>query len=157
MRLQRALVCAALFATAASAYAQVTKWPERPVRMVVPFAPGGGAGGTLGGEILARAAPDGYTISMISSSYATTPALQDLRFDPIKDVAAIGMTNSGPFFITVHPSVRAETLKDFVALARAQPGNLHYGSSSVHEAHLRRDRAMDEGRKGGEGSAQLTA
>src|SRR6187455_1137212 len=127
MRLRRALACAALCATAASAYAQVTKWPERPVRMVVPFAPGGGtdivarliaprlheafgqpfivdnrggAGGTLGGEILARAAPDGYTISLISSSYATTPALQDLRFDPIRDVAAIGMTNSGPFFIT---------------------------------------------------------
>ena len=158
MRLRRALVCAALFATAANAYAQVTKWPERPVRMVVPFAPGGGtdivarliaprlheafgqpfivdnrggAGGTLGGEILARAAPDGYTISMVSSSYATTPALQDLRFDPIRDVAAIGMTNSGPFFITLHPSVKAETLKDFVALGRAQPGKLHYGSSGT--------------------------
>jgi len=158
MRLRRALVCAALFASAASAYAQVTKWPERPVRIVVPFAPGGGtdivarliaprlheafgqpfivdnrggAGGTLGGEILARAAPDGYTISLISSSYATTPAMQDLRFDPIRDVAAIGMTNSGPFFITVHPSVKAETLKDFVAVARAQPGKLHYGSSGA--------------------------
>src|SRR5688572_28633868 len=158
MTLRHALVCAALFATAASAYAQVTKWPERPVRMVVPFAPGGGtdivarllaprlheafgqpfivdnrggAGGTLGGEILARAAPDGYTTSFIASSYSTSPALHDLRFDPIKDVAPVGMTNSGPFFITVHPSVKAETLKDFIALARAHPGTLHYGSSGT--------------------------
>ncbi len=158
MRLHRVAVCAALFAAAASSYAQNTKWPQRPVRMVVPFAPGGGtdivarliaprlheafgqpfivdnrggAGGTLGGEILARATPDGYTISLISSSYSTSPALHDLRFDPIKDVAAIGMTNSGPFFITLHPSVKAETLKDFVALARAQPAKLHYGSSGA--------------------------
>jgi tripartite-type tricarboxylate transporter receptor subunit TctC len=158
MRPDSVAVCVALLAAAASSYAQNTNWPQRPVRMVVPFAPGGGtdivarliapslheafgqpfivdnrggAGGTLGGEILARATPDGYTISLISSSYSTSPALYDLRFDPIKDVAAIGMTNSGPFFITLHPSIKAETLKDFVALARAQPGKLHYGSSGI--------------------------
>ncbi|MBI3055043.1 MAG: tripartite tricarboxylate transporter substrate binding protein, partial [Betaproteobacteria bacterium] len=123
MKEKRALLLLALAATLPAAQAQTGKWPEKPVRMVVPFAPGGGtdilarmiaprlsqefghqfvvdnrggAGGTIGTEIVVRADPDGYTISLVASSYATAPVLYKLPYDPIKGIAPISLTDTGP-------------------------------------------------------------
>jgi tripartite-type tricarboxylate transporter receptor subunit TctC len=141
-----------------AAQAQTGKWPEKPVRMVVPFAPGGGtdiiariiapqlsqefgqqfvvdnrsgAGGTMGAEILVRADPDGYTLSLVASSYATDPVIYKLPYDPIKAITTISMTDMGPFILTVNPSLKATSVKEFIALARAKPGSLNYGSSGT--------------------------
>ncbi|HUP95501.1 MAG TPA: tripartite tricarboxylate transporter substrate binding protein [Burkholderiales bacterium] len=140
------------------AHAQSGKWPERPVRMIVPLAPGGGtdivarlfatrltkefgqqfivdnrsgAGGTIGAEIAARANPDGYTLITVPASYAANAALYKLPYDPIKGIAPIGVITTGPLILTVHPSVQATTLKEFIALARAKPGALNFGSSGT--------------------------
>jgi tripartite-type tricarboxylate transporter receptor subunit TctC len=91
----------------------------------------GGAGGTLGTEIMVRADPDGYTISLVASSYATAPTLYKLPYDPIKGIAPISMTDAGPFILAVHPTVKAANLKEFIALVRSKPGALNYGSSGA--------------------------
>ena len=158
MKEKRALLLLALAATLSAAHAQTGKWPEKPVRMVVPFAPGGGtdilariiaprlsqefgqqfivdnrggAGGTIGTEIVVRADPDGYTISLVASSYATAPVLYKLPYDPIKGIAPISLTDTGPFILAVNPSVKAANMKELIALARAKPGSLNYGSSGT--------------------------
>jgi tripartite-type tricarboxylate transporter receptor subunit TctC len=148
-----------------AAHAQSPRWPERPVRVVVPFAPGGGtdilarliasrfaeefgqqfvvdnragAGGIVGSEIVARANPDGYTLCLVSTSYSANPALYKLSFDPVKGIAPISLVAAGPLILVVNPSVPARSLKEFVALARAKPGSLNFGSSgaggSIHLA-----------------------
>ncbi len=138
--------------------AQSNKWPERPVRVVVPFPPGGstdiaarlvaphfteefgqqfvvdnrsGAGGTIGAEIAARAKPDGYTIAVVASSYSSSSALYPLSFDPVKGIAPVGMIGSGPFILVVNPSVKASTLTEFIDLLRAKPNALNYGSQGT--------------------------
>ncbi|MGZ9005553.1 MAG: tripartite tricarboxylate transporter substrate-binding protein, partial [Burkholderiales bacterium] len=147
----------ALIATASTAHAQ-TKWPERPVRMIVSLAPGGsvdivgrliaarfseqfgqqfvvdnrtGAGGTIGNAIAARATPDGYTLLVISSGFCASAALYKLPYDPIRDFAQIGMMAAGPLYLAVHPSVKAANLKEFIDLVRAKPGALSYGSGGT--------------------------
>ena len=131
-------------------------WPERPVRVIVPLAPGGGtdivarlftprfssefgqqfivdnragAGGTVGAEIAARATPDGYTFAVVPASYAANAALYKLPYDPVKGIAPIAMITTGPLIITLHPSVQATNLKDLIALLRAKPRALNFGSS----------------------------
>ena len=127
--------------------------------MVAPFAPGGasdfvarllapklserlgqtvvvdnrsGAGGTIGFEIVVRAAPDGYTLMIASSSYATNAAVTPkLSFDPIKDVTPISLVGVAPLVLVVHPSVAARSISELVALAKAQPGRLKFGSSGT--------------------------
>ncbi len=158
MKKRGALLLLALAASLPAAQAQTGKWPEKPVRMVVAFAPGGGtdiiariiaprlsqefgqqfvvdnrggAGGMIGTEIVVRADPDGYTISLVSSSYATSPVLYQLPYDPIKGIAPISMTDAGPFVFAVNPSVKAANVREFIALARAKPGSLNYGSSGT--------------------------
>lgn len=138
------------------AHAQTSKWPERPVRMIVPLAPGGGtdiiarlfasrlsmefgqqfivdnrsgAGGTVGAEIVVRANPDGYTLITVPASYAANAALYKLPYDPVKGIAPVGMITTGPLMLTVHPSVPATSLKEFIAYARAKPRALNFGSS----------------------------
>lgn len=150
-----ALILLALAAALPMAYAQTGKWPDKPVRVIVPFPPGGttdvvarafgpllaqeygqqfvvdnraGAGGALGAEIAARAAPDGYTICVVTSSYAANAVLHTLPYDPVKGIAPIGMISILPFILAVHPSVKANNLKEFIELARARPGTLNYGS-----------------------------
>jgi tripartite-type tricarboxylate transporter receptor subunit TctC len=140
------------------AHAQPAKWPEKPVRMIVPLAPGGGtdiiarlfatklsaqfgqqfiadnrsgAGGTIGAEIAARANPDGYTLITVPASYAANAALYKVPYDPVKGIAPIGMITTGPLILTVHPAVPAKSLKEFVAVARAKPGTLNFGSSGT--------------------------
>jgi tripartite-type tricarboxylate transporter receptor subunit TctC len=144
-------------AAAVPAHAQ-SKWPERPVRVVVPFAPGGatdvvarilaprlaeefnqqfiidnraGAGGTIGVDIVVRANPDGNTILIGASSYASNVPLYKLSFDPIRGISPVTLITRGPFIITVHPSVAASTVKELIALARAKPASLTFGSSGT--------------------------
>ena len=153
------LTCALLLAFAATlpaAHAQTGKWPNKTVRMIVPLAPGGGtdivarlfaarltaefgqqfvsdnrsgAGGTIGAEIAARATPDGYTLVTVPASYAANAALFKLPYDPVKGIAPVTMMTTGPLILTVHPSVPAASLKEFIALARAKPGSIAFGSS----------------------------
>jgi tripartite-type tricarboxylate transporter receptor subunit TctC len=146
-----------LAATVSAAHAQ-TKWPDRPVRVVVPFAPGGatdvvarllaprlseefgqqfvidnraGAGGTIGTEIVVRANPDGQTIVIGASSYASSAALYKLPYDPISGISPVTLITQGPFVVSVHPSVKATNVKDLIALARVKPGSLSFGSSGT--------------------------
>jgi tripartite-type tricarboxylate transporter receptor subunit TctC len=152
------LVAAAVAVTAAPVWAQ-TSYPARAIRMVAPFAPGGasdfiarmlapklserlgqtvvvdnrsGAGGNIGFEIVVRAAPDGYTLMIASSSYATNAAVTPkLSFDPIKDVTPISLVGVAPLVLVVHPSLAARSIGELVALAKAQPGRLKFGSSGT--------------------------
>jgi tripartite-type tricarboxylate transporter receptor subunit TctC len=165
MKTTHALLLLALTATLSVAHAQSGKWPDKPVRMVVPFAPGGGtdivgrivaarlteqfgqqfvvdnragAGGLIGTEIVARANPDGYTITIVSTSYSANPALYKMDYDPVNGIAPVSLIAAGPLILVVHPSLPANTLNEFIALARAKPGTLNFGSSgtggSIHLA-----------------------
>ena len=148
------LLCCAL---AFSASAQ--QFPSRPLRIVSPFAPGGGndalcriiapklseglkqqviidnragANGIVGTEIAARAAPDGYTIVLIPSGHAVNATLyRKLPYDSIRDFTTITLAGSSPLVLAVHPSLPAQDVKGLVALARARPGQLTYGSAGI--------------------------
>src|SRR5687768_2070542 len=139
------------------AFAQ-EKYPSRAVRLIVPFPPGGGAdisarniaakltermgqqvivdnrpgaGGNVGTELAYKAAPDGYTLILVSSSYGANPALYRLSFDPVNGVEPITLVSQQPFILVVHPSLPARSVKELVALARAKPGSLNYASSGA--------------------------
>lgn len=159
---------AALSLAAHSGAAQTSEdraYPARPVRMVIPLAPGGGsdivgrilaqaltghwgrtvvvdnrpgAGSTVGTAIAAKATPDGYTTLVSSSSMAISPALhRNLDFDITRDFTAVTLIASQPSMLVVHPSVSASTVEDLVALAKASPGKLPYASAGVGSAtHL---------------------
>lgn len=156
LRFTAAAMLLALATALPAAHAQTAKWPDKPVRMIVPLAPGGGtdivarlfaarltaefgqqfiadnrsgAGGTIGAEIAARANPDGYTLITVPASYAANAALYKLAYDPVKGIAPISMMTTGPLILIVHPTVPATSLKEFIALARARPGTLNFGSS----------------------------
>ncbi len=152
------LAVTAIALSAVSAWGQ-SAYPNRAIRMVAPFAPGGasdfiarllapklserlgqtivvdnrsGAGGTIGFEITVRAAPDGYTLMIASSSYATNAAVTPkLSFDPIKDVTPISLVGVAPLVLVVHPAVQARSIGELIALAKAQPGRLKFGSSGT--------------------------
>lgn len=159
-----AIVVASQTGYAQSAAAGST-YPARPVRMVIPLAPGGGsdivgrilaqaltdhwgktvvvdnrpgAGSAVGTSIAAKATPDGYTTLVSSSSIAISPALyKNLDFDVRRDFTAVTLIASQPSMLVVHPSVSASTVKDLVALAKASPGKLPYASAGVGSAtHL---------------------
>jgi tripartite-type tricarboxylate transporter receptor subunit TctC len=142
---------------ALSAHAQ--NYPTRPVRMIAPFAPGGGtdisarilaegmtrvlgqtvvvdnrpgAGSTLGTDLAAKASPDGYTLLLGNISMAFNAALyRKLPYDTLSDLAAISLVSDQPNILVAHPSLTAKTLGDFVTLARSQPGKLTYGSAGT--------------------------
>ncbi|MGZ8210672.1 MAG: tripartite tricarboxylate transporter substrate binding protein [Burkholderiales bacterium] len=160
----RVLLVLALAAIAPAAAAQAAKWPSKSVRVIVPFAAGGstdiiarvltaklsqeygqqfivdnrgGAGGSLGAEIAARATPDGYTLIIVAASYATNAALYKVAYDPVRDIAPVGMLHKGPFVLAVHPSVQATTVKQFIDLMHAKPRAFNYASSGIGGAsHL---------------------
>ena len=164
MKTRRALLVLALAAAWPAAYAQTGKWPDKPVRVIVPFPSGGvvdilarlvaaplsqefgqqfivdnrpGAGSSIGAEIAARANPDGYTVIVVATSYATNAALYKLPYDPIAGIAPVTLIATGPLIATVHPSVKANSLKEFIELARAKPGALSLGSQGIGSAgHL---------------------
>ncbi|HWI14338.1 MAG TPA: tripartite tricarboxylate transporter substrate binding protein [Burkholderiales bacterium] len=162
-----ALVVAAaiLVAVEARAAEDAGSYPNRPIRWIVPFPPGGaadlvsralsqkiaerlgqqividnraGAAGNIGTELAARAAPDGYTVVIVPATFTTNPALSSkLAYDPQKSFAPISLVSSSALVLVVHPSLPATSIKALVALAKARPGQLNYASSGVGaSAHL---------------------
>jgi tripartite-type tricarboxylate transporter receptor subunit TctC len=156
--LTRVLAAAAL--CAAGAVCAQPNYPSRPVRMVVPFAAGGpmdfighnlgqklaqtfgqnffienrtGGGGAIGAEAVAKAAPDGHTILLSSNSHVTLPSLvKHLAYDPVRDFAPVSqLMRSVGFILVTHPSVPVRSVREFIALARASPDKLSYGSAGV--------------------------
>ena len=135
-------------------------YPTKPVRMIIPFPPGGGndlagrvvaaslterlgrqvivdnragAGGVIGTELVANAAPDGYTLLLISLAHTVTPWLYDLkaRYHPIQSFAPVAIIAASPIVLVVHPGVPAQSVAELVAYARKQPGKLQYASAGV--------------------------
>ena len=135
------------------------QYPSHAIKLIVPFPPAGatdivgrivahklgerlgqsvvvenrpGAGGSLGSDLAAKSAPDGYTILIATSStHSIGPVLQKLPYDPIRDFAPITHVANVPNVLVVSPKLPAKTLKEFVALAKAQPGKLNYASSGI--------------------------
>jgi len=151
------LLLASLFLCCAT-LVQAQQFPTRPVRMVVGFAPGGGtdiiarlvsqklserwgqpvvvenrtgASGNIGAELVARSAPDGYTLLTAFSSHASNAALSRLSFDINKDFTSITQIASGPAVVIANPAVPGKTLAGMIAYAKAHPGSIKYGSSGV--------------------------
>ena len=152
-----ALIAVSLaFSVAMPAWAQ--NYPAKPVRVIVPFGPGGGsditarqfsqkltealkqqyvvdnrggAGGLIGMEMTAKAQPDGYTIMMMSASFAATSALHRPSWDPIKNIIPVVEFGSTPFVLVVHPSVKATTAKELIALAASKPNSQTYASTGL--------------------------
>jgi tripartite-type tricarboxylate transporter receptor subunit TctC len=152
-----AILAACALATAAAPVCS-QQYPTKVVRVIVPFAPGGGsditarqfsqklsealgqqfivdnrggAGGIIGMEMTAKAAPDGYTIMMMSASFSATSALNKPSFDPINSIVPVAEFGITPFVLTIHPSVPAKTTKELIALARSTKGGLTYASTGI--------------------------
>jgi tripartite-type tricarboxylate transporter receptor subunit TctC len=158
-RMFRLRVAAALLfcALAGAASVNAQSYPTKPVRMIVPFAPGGntdiiarvfapkmgeilgqqividnrgGAGSTIGTEVAARAAPDGYLLLMVSAAHTINPAMiRKLNYDSVKDFTPLGIVADVPTGFVVHPSLPSKTVKDFIALARSKPGDINYSTA----------------------------
>src|SRR5216684_1929955 len=140
-----------------SALAQAADaWPSKPIRFILPFPPGGGtdilgrviserlaanlgqpvvienrggAGGNVGAEAAAKSAPDGYTIVLVAPSLAISPSLYSkLNYDPVKDFAPVSLVATVPNVMVTHPSVPANTLAEFIRLAKTKPGGMNFGS-----------------------------
>jgi tripartite-type tricarboxylate transporter receptor subunit TctC len=146
-----ALLCAPSIAQAA--------WPDRPIRLIVPFAPGasndilgrviaaklserlgqpvvvenkGGAGGVIGTDYVAKSQPDGYTLLFVSTSITTNAASRKtLPYDVAKDLQPIGKVGAGPFVVVVSNAFGAKTLQEFIDIARAKPKSVNYGTAGV--------------------------
>src|SRR5688572_18427419 len=149
-----AIALAVAFAAPAS-HAQ--QYPTKPVRLIVPFAPGGntdiiarvfsqkmgealgqqliidnrgGAGSTIGTEAVARAAPDGYTLLMVSAAHTINPAMiRKMPYDSVKDFTPLGIVADVPTAFVIHPSLPAKGVKEFIAIARARPGEINYSTA----------------------------
>jgi tripartite-type tricarboxylate transporter receptor subunit TctC len=151
----RALLAAGALAALGGA-ARAQAWPTRPIRLVVPFATGGGsdfigrfmaqrlgqalgqpvvvenrpgAGSTLGIELVVKSPPDGHTFGLIASSYTVTPSLYRLRFDPVTDITPVIQFSQGPMLVVVPKSLPVANFTELVALARSRPGALNYASA----------------------------
>ena len=153
----RLIAALLLAATAGTALAQA--WPAKPVRFVVPYPPGGsndvltritaqamapglgqqilidnrgGAGGMIGADHGAKSAPDGYSIVNVQASFTANAALRPkMAYDPMADFAYIGMMARGPLLAVVHPSLPVKNIRDLIALAKAKPGQINYGSTGT--------------------------
>ncbi len=149
----------ACFAAAFSFGAMSQSYPVKPVRLVVPFVPGGptdiqgrmlgeklsqrlgqqviidnrgGAGGNIGMELVAKSPPDGYTLVIATvGTWAVNPYLYKLPYDVVKDFAPVTQVSTSPGVLIVHPSVPVNSVKELIALAKKRPGDLNYGSSGV--------------------------
>jgi len=155
----RILAPATLLACAAIApHATAQNYPTKAVRIIAPFAPGGGtdfiarvaatkltetlgqtvivdnrpgAGGTLGAEIGAKAPSDGYTLTLVAGSYSVNPSLFKINFDPVNDITPIIQLSQGPFLVVVHPALPVKNIKDLIALGKQKPGGLIFASSGA--------------------------
>jgi len=154
----------ALAGSCCAAASRADDYPSRPVRLIVPYAPGGGAdtvarlvarrvsdtigqtvvienrggaGAIIGTELVAKAEPDGYTLLLGQSGpISINPAVyKDLRYDPIKDFAPITMTTAYPYILAVNAKLPVKSLQEFVALAKSQPGALNYGTTGIGAAN----------------------
>jgi len=151
----RAAVGALLIPLCASTYA--ADYPQRPIRLIVPFAAGGGleitarsigqkltekrgqsividnrpgAATIVGSEIAAKSSPDGYTLLMITTTFAINPSLYGkLPYDPVREFAPVTQINSVPNILVVNPSIPAHSVRELIALAKAKPGQLNYASA----------------------------
>jgi tripartite-type tricarboxylate transporter receptor subunit TctC len=155
-----AVLLGCLCTTALAQQRAAKDYPSKPIRLLVPYAPGGGidfvgytlgqkigssighhlfidnragAGGAIGTDVAAKSARDGYTILLTSSAHASLPSImKSLPYDAVKDFMPITLiANSAGFVLVVHPSVPARSVKELIALAKRQPGKLNYGSSGV--------------------------
>jgi tripartite-type tricarboxylate transporter receptor subunit TctC len=133
-------------------------WPARPIRVIVPFPPGGsndivarmvgaqlterlgktvvvdnrgGAAGTIGTEIAVRSQPDGHTLLIISAAYAYNPMVYKLPYDPVKAISPVTLLGTGPTSLVVSPALPVGSVKELVALAKAKPGEMYYASAGV--------------------------
>ena len=147
----------ALSLAAAGVHAQ-SNYPIKPIRLLTPFAPGGGSdalarligpgltevfgqpiivdnrpggGGTLGAGLAARAEPNGYTLILVSGSYGANEALHDLGFDTVKDITPIILIGTTPLVLTVHPKTPVKGLKEFIDYARTNPAKLNIASAGI--------------------------
>jgi tripartite-type tricarboxylate transporter receptor subunit TctC len=151
------IVASFAFTSAIDASAQ--NWPTRPIRMIVPFAAGGGTdiqarlfsaklypalgqtvivenrpggGGNIGAELVAKAPPDGYTVLFQSASLAVNQTLyRKLNYSAVRDLAPVLLVSSTPLILVVHPSVPSKNVKELIALAKARPGQFNFGSNST--------------------------
>lgn len=153
-----AAICLLAGAPTALAQKAGADYPNRPIRIVVPFTPGGqpdiftrmiipglvdgfkqqvivdnrpGAGGSIGSKIVSDAAPDGYTLLSVSSGHATNPVLYKLPYDTLKSFEGITRTYSAPFLLVATPSLGVKSVKDLIAVAKAKPGQLNFGSAGL--------------------------
>ncbi|HET9471002.1 MAG TPA: tripartite tricarboxylate transporter substrate binding protein [Usitatibacter sp.] len=158
MRIGGILFFSALLFAAAPALAQPAgeSYPSKPIRLILPFPPGGGtdilgriiaerlttqlgqpvvienrggAGGNVGAEAAAHSAPDGYTLVLVAPSLAISPSLYTkLNYDPVKDFAPVSLVGSVPNVMVINPEVPARNLAEFIALAKSKPGGMNFGS-----------------------------
>ena len=162
--ISRSIFVCVVMLFAGGALAASGDYPSKPVRLIVPFAPGGGTdivarvlaqkltesfkqtvivdnraggGGTLGVETAVRASPDGYTTIIMSGSYATNAAMFKMSFDPVNDILPMGLIGDTAFVLVLHPAVPLKSVAELVAHAKAKPGVLNYASSGTGGiAHL---------------------
>jgi tripartite-type tricarboxylate transporter receptor subunit TctC len=159
-----AIVIAAALACSAAPSVTAQTYPQRPIRMIVPFVPGGGTdimarafgqkftesqgqsvvidnrgggGGRIGTETVVRAIPDGYTLCMVSTSYATNAAMFKLPFDSGADITPIALVATSGSVLSVNPGVPAKSIKELIDFAKANPGKLNFASTGTGGAtHL---------------------
>ena len=148
-----------------SAQAAAQSWPSRPIRMVIPLSPGGfadvpgrilasrlsaafgrnvfvenrpGAGGTIGADLVAKSAPDGYTLLFTGTPHVISPWIyKKLPYDPLTDFEPVALVASGPYVLVVNPQLGVNSVRELIEAARAQPGKIDYASSGNGSAqHL---------------------
>ena len=154
----RALAAALACACAAGATLAADAYPSKPIRLIIPFPPGGsndvvgrviathlgerlgqqvvvdnrgGAGGVIGTEIASKTAPDGYALLFISSAFASNSALYKLPFDPVKAFVPVAMIAAGPNVLAAPPNLPVNSVMDLIALAKQKPGQLNYSSAGI--------------------------
>jgi tripartite-type tricarboxylate transporter receptor subunit TctC len=147
----------ALMLPAVALHAQPA-YPVKPIRLIVPYPPGAGTdiiaravgqklgealgqqivvdnraggGGVIGADAVAKAAPDGYTMGLVTSTFAMTPALQKPPYDPVRDFTPLILLAAVPNILVIHPALPAHSLQELIALARARPGELTYATSGT--------------------------
>src|SRR5947209_1953725 len=152
------IACSAILLFALSSIVAAEGYPTRPVRLIVPFPAGGsndvvgrlvasqlsqrlgqqvfvdnrgGAGGVIGTEAAATAAPDGYTLLIVSIAHAVNPALYKLNYDPVKSFAPVTILATGPNVLAVNPQLPVASVRELVALAKQKPGDLEYASAGI--------------------------
>lgn len=154
----RSLLLGSLLAVSLSTgFAQASAYPSKPVRLIVPFAPGGftdvvarilgqklsatmgqqfvvenkaGAGSIIGTDFVAKSAPDGYTLVMVSTTHVISPWIyKSMPYDPLKSFTVISKLVDSPYVLLVNPKVPARNVQEFIALAKAAPDTIHYASS----------------------------